>query len=104
MNMEKSKSVKRHLIEIVIIAMIGAAAIALLSGCATMERAGTFYSENVAPIIPTVGVEASVGGSGIGGGISFQSRWVNGERKRSVNLSPKINPEKLKESINGDTE
>ncbi len=53
------------------------------TGCAA-------YRKHVAPKIPTIRLEGSVGGEGLGGSVGFESRWTGEERKRSIEVQPEL--------------
>ena len=80
-------------VSFVVALILATALLAVTSGCKT-------YNDNIAKYIPQLGIEASVGGKGIGAGIKFESSWEDGERERVIKLSPEIDKEKLEELTN----
>ncbi len=74
---------KASFIKMLILLAMAPIAIFLLCGCAA-------YNKHVAPKIPAVHLEGSVGGEGIGASVGFTSKWTDGERKRQIEVQPEL--------------
>ncbi len=58
-------------------------ALLLSTGCGA-------YTEHIAPKIPAISLEGSIGGEGVGASVGFTSKWTGEKRKRSIDVEPEL--------------